>query len=186
VYLGDGEHVCEANVCTSGFPSGVILRSVYEYCDQKHIIRARRPNNLSAEERLKVAFGAVYRIESGYDFGEAFQFWFSAVRGKGMWSQRKRRAPLRLKALLCSTLYQDALAFARHGPDTVRLGRMCTPAHLSASTDFEPDEPALNWLAIDDGDLPVDTAGWQPRWRAFGTQAKHYLRDIRLGRRRSG
>jgi hypothetical protein len=86
VYLGDGEHICEANFKVPGQPDGVTLRSGFEYCDGGYAIRARR-------------------------------------------------------------LYQDAYNFAFQGAG-VRMGSLCTPAHLSASSDFEQNEPNLQWLEI--------------------------------------
>jgi hypothetical protein len=62
-------------------------------------------------------------------------------------------------------LYQDAWNYA-HSGNTVRLGSFCTPAHLSASPDFERNEPELRWLqiarkTITDPSAVIETEGEQ-------------------------
>src|SRR5665213_3277873 len=62
VYLGDGEHICEANCFVPGLPHGVVMRSAFVYCDGKNAIRARRPRDMSAKERLRIAIGALTNL----------------------------------------------------------------------------------------------------------------------------
>lgn len=148
VYLGDGEHVCEANFGIAGFPNGVIIRSAHNYCDGKTIIRARRPRRLTSEQRLRIAIGALNNLNNGYSFRQAWQFWRASRSGKGFWAEIPKGPKIHIRALVCSTLYQDALTFALKG-STIRMGAFCTPAHLSASNDFEAVDPQLNWLKIE-------------------------------------
>lgn len=148
VYLGDGEHVCEANFGLAGFPYGVIMRSVHCYCDGTYAIRARRPRNMGEQQRLRIALGAMTNLGKGYSLGQIFSFWNAARTGRGFWSSTRRGPRFKVRALVCSTLYQDAFNFAYQGT-TVRMGSLCTPAHLSASSDFEVADPQLNWLEIE-------------------------------------
>ena len=69
VYLGDGEHICEANFKVPGQPDGVTLRSGFDYCDGEHAIRARRPKNMTPQQRLRIAIGALTNIGRSYAFG---------------------------------------------------------------------------------------------------------------------
>jgi hypothetical protein len=148
VYLGDDEHLCEANVKVPGYRYGVIIRSAFDYCDGTYAIRARRPKGLSAKERLRIAIGAAASLGKGYGFLQLYRFWRAARSGRGFWGGSIVIGPrIRTGALVCSTLYQDAYNFALAG-NTIRLGSLCTPAHLSASSDFEENEPELSWLEI--------------------------------------
>jgi hypothetical protein len=147
VYLGDDEHVCEANFKVPGFSNGVIMRSIHCYCDGHHAIKARRPRNMSAKQRLRIALGALTNLRTPYSAAQLWQFGKAAYSGKGFWNSAQRGPGIRMSALVCSTLYQDAYNFAFRG-NTVRMGSLCTPAHLSASQDFEQNDMPLNWLEI--------------------------------------
>jgi hypothetical protein len=147
VYLGDDEHICEANFKVPGHPNGVIIRSAFAYCDGHHAIPARRPKNMSPKQRLRIAIGALTSLGKGYNFWQIAEFAEAAVKEKGfkrLW--RGLRSPP--QGYVCSTLYQDAYNFAFQGT-SIRLGSLCTPAHLSASEDFEAADPAIQWLAIE-------------------------------------
>jgi hypothetical protein len=148
VYLGDDEHIGEASFWVRGFPSGVILRSIHSYCDGTHVIRARRPRDMTTKQRLRIAIGALRNLRKGYSFRQIAQFYIAAASGRGFWSGMPRGPRIGVRALVCSTLYQDAFNFAHHGT-RVLLGTLSTPAHLSASTDFEADEPRPGWLQIE-------------------------------------
>jgi cell wall-associated NlpC family hydrolase len=147
VYLGDDEHVCEANLKVPGHQNGVIIRSAFTYCDGLHAVRARRPRNMSQKQRLRIAIGALTSLGKSYSFWQIAKFAEAAVAEKGfkgLW--RGPRSPA--QGFVCSTLYQDAYNFAFQGT-SIRLGSLCTPAHLSASEDFEAIDPAIQWLAIE-------------------------------------
>lgn len=146
VYLGDGDHICEASFKETGFKWGVNIRSIYDYCSGEFAIRVRRPSGLSAQQRVGVAIGAMVSVGNGYNFREILSFRSAAVTGKGFW-QGNVRQRINPKALVCSTLYQDAYNFASKGM-SVRMGSLCTPAHLSASSDFDPVDPVISWLTI--------------------------------------
>ncbi len=153
VYLGDGQNVCEANFKSPGQKDGVVIRSVFDYCDGTSAIRARRPKNMTPQQRMRIAIGALTNLGKGYDFRQIVNFAVDAsrqgwlVRLKGVFgsSDGPRLPP---QSFVCSTLYQDALTYASKG-NSVRLGALCTPAQLSASDDFEWNDPPLNWLEIE-------------------------------------
>jgi hypothetical protein len=103
---------------------------------------------MNAKQRLRIAIGALTQLGSPYGFWQLIDFATAAYSGRGFWGGVIDRGPrIKMRALVCSTLYQDAWNFAHTG-NTVRLGSFCTPAHLSASPDFEDDEPELGWLKI--------------------------------------
>lgn len=147
VYLGDDEHICEANFKVPNVPSGVNIRSAFCYCDGGHAIRARRPKNMSPKLRLRIAIGALTNLGASYDFTQIAAFANAAYRGAGFWNSLKRVPTSQTQSFVCSTFYQDAYNFAFQG-STIRMGSPCTPAHLSASTDFKSQEPPLRWLKI--------------------------------------
>jgi hypothetical protein len=68
VYLGDDEHICEANFKVPNIPDGVNIRSIFCYCDGAHAIRARRPVNMTPKQRLGIAIGAMTNVGAGYSF----------------------------------------------------------------------------------------------------------------------
>jgi hypothetical protein len=153
VYLGDGQNVCEANFKSPGQKDGVAIRSVFDYCDGTSAIRARRPRNMTQEQRIRITIGALTNLGKGYSFDQIVGFavdaskagWLSQLKGVfGL--QRGLRPPP--QSFVCSTLYQDALTYASRGT-SVRLGTLCTPAQLSASGDFENNDPPLSWLEIE-------------------------------------
>jgi hypothetical protein len=147
VFLGDGEHICEANFKESGFRWGVNVRSIFDYCDGNTALRVRRPANMHIEQRIRIAIGAMTNIGKGYNFMEILDFYRIANSGRGFWrwGLRRRISP---RSLVCSTLYQDAFNFSFQG-STMRMGMICTPAHLSCSTDFEKDDVEIGWLTIE-------------------------------------
>jgi hypothetical protein len=147
VYLGDGENICEANFKVRGFRYGVIVRSIHAYCDGEYAIRARRPIVPNAQARMGIAVGALVNLNKGYSFLQALQFAYAAYTGKGLWQAGAPGPRMITHAVVCSTLYQDALAFMEQG-SKARIGSMLTPAHLSAASDFEPVDPLLRWLSI--------------------------------------
>jgi hypothetical protein len=145
VYLGDGEHICESTIKEPGFRWGVIMRSIHFYSNKECALKARRPKLLTMEQRIGIALGAVNRIGDGYNFREVFQLGRAAYSGRGFWQTnvKQRISP---SALVCSTLYQDAYNFSFRGT-AVKMGSLCTPAHLSASADFD-EVTQLSWLGL--------------------------------------
>jgi len=148
VYLGDDEHICEANFKVPGQADGVVIRSAFDYCDGAHAVRARRPKNMSPKQRLRIAIGALTNLGKGYSFWQIVKFARAANTGQGFWKSLWRGPQEPPQAFVCSTLYQDAYNFAFQGA-TIRMGSLSTPAHLSASDDFEAAEPPLRWLTIE-------------------------------------
>jgi len=102
---------------------------------------------MSSKLRLRIAIGALANLGAGYSFSQIVAFAKAADSGKGFWNSLRRVPDHQVQSFVCSTLYQDAYNFAFQGT-TIRLGARCTPAHLSASADFEETEPQLRWLKI--------------------------------------
>jgi len=153
VYLGDGQNICEANFKSPGQKDGVVIRSVFDYCDGMSAIRARRPKNMTPQQKIRIAIGALTNLGKGYSFNQIVNFAVDASqegllnRFKGIFGSSPGPRPPP-QSFVCSTLYQDALTYASRG-NSVRLGALCTPAQLSASGDFEINDPPLNWLEIE-------------------------------------
>ena len=122
------------------------MRSIHHYCDGETALRARRPKDMTDRQRIGIALGAVRRMRDGYSFRDVINFALAAYSGRGFWEGGGQQQ-IRPSALVCSTLYQDAFNFALKG-NVVRMGSLCTPAHLSASNDFEAVDPVLSWLGI--------------------------------------
>ena len=146
VYLGDGEHICESTFKERGMRWGVNIRSVHHYCNKEYAIRARRPIVTDEKQRISIAVGAMARLSNRYNFFDIIRFKKAAQKGLFRFAGMKS-VPISTDAVVCSTLYQDALSFSFHGLRSVH-GFAATPAHLSASTDFEAVDPALNWIEI--------------------------------------
>lgn len=145
VYLGDDEHVCEANVKEENVRWGVDMRSIFHYCDGVHALKVRRPIVRNERQRIRIVIGALLHVGKRYSLLEVLSFAKAAASGKGFWQNgRKRR--IRPRALVCSTLYQDAYNYSFTGT-TVRMGSLCTPAHLSSSRDLE-DVDDIGWLNL--------------------------------------
>jgi hypothetical protein len=109
--------------------------------------------NMSPQQRIRIAIGALTSLGKGYSYRQIVDFAVDASqKGWRSWfkgwfgSSRGLRPPP--QSFVCSTLYQDALTYASRG-NSVRLGALCTPAQLSASADFDNNDPALGWLEIE-------------------------------------
>jgi hypothetical protein len=108
---------------------------------------------MTQQQRIRIAIGALTNLGKGYGFYQIVNFavdasrqgWLSSLKGL-FGSPSGPRYPA--QSFVCSTLYQDALTYASRG-SSVRLGALCTPAQLSASGDFENNDPPLGWLEIE-------------------------------------
>jgi hypothetical protein len=108
---------------------------------------------MTQQQRIRIAIGALTNLGKGYSFDQIVNFAVDASK-EGWLNRLKRvfgsshgpRPPP--QSFVCSTLYQDALTYASRG-NSVRLGALCTPAQLSASVDFESNDPPLSWLEIE-------------------------------------
>ncbi|MET3148051.1 UNVERIFIED_ORG: hypothetical protein ABIB63_003849 [Xanthomonas axonopodis] len=145
VWIGDGENICEANFGVPGRRRGVMIRSLNEYADGEHLIKIRRPSGLTDRERTLVATGAIVNLKQSYDFSFLIRLWWKAVRGQGFHDRTGGRIPITANALVCSTLYADALAYGAH--IAVAGNGICVPAQLSCSPLFEDTVP-ISWLEL--------------------------------------
>ena len=148
VYLGDGEHICEANFKVAGLRAGVNIRSIFDYCDGQYALKVRRPIVTDERQRIGIAIEAVRRVNTGYSFSDLFHYWRAANSGHGFWRSPAHHIPFSTRPLLCSTLYQEVYATATTGT-AIKLARFCTPAHLSSDRLFETSLPAINWLTLE-------------------------------------
>ena len=146
VCLGDGENICEANFGVAGKASGVIVRPLNEYADGHHVIRVRRPIGLTDQQRLRVAIGALTNLRKTYSLGYLLRLAWRARTGKGLWDPTHPGITVDTNAVVCSTLYADALQYAAN----IAVGRqsnLCIPALLSSSSLFDDDVP-IGWLEL--------------------------------------
>ena len=147
VYLGDDEHICEATFKFPGLNDLVAMRSAHTYCDGTYAIRARRPKNMSPKQRLRIAIGALTNLGSQYSYRQILEFALAAYSGKRIFgAARIVGRQLKRERLFAQPCIKTRII--SHFRSTLRMGSLCTPAHLSASDDFEPTEPVLNWLSI--------------------------------------
>jgi hypothetical protein len=102
---------------------------------------------MSQKQRLRIAIGALTNVGSSYNFLQICAFARAASSSAGFRKSWGRVPDSITRSFVCSTLYQDAYNFAFQG-DTIRLGARVTPAHLSASPEFEQNEPELSWISI--------------------------------------
>lgn len=145
VWIGDGENICEATFGAPGRKQGVIIRSLNEYADGKHAIKVRSPLRLNAQQRTRIATGAMVNLKQSYDFLFLLRLWWTAFRGQGLHDMTGARVPISANALVCSTLYADALAYG--GNISVAGNGICVPALLSCSPLFDDAVP-ISWLQL--------------------------------------
>lgn len=146
VCLGDGEHICEANFGISGKPNGVIVRPLNDYADGKHAVKIRRPIGLNDQQRYRVAIGALTSLRKSYSFNYLMKLSYRAWRGQGMWDNTHGPVRIDSNAVVCSTLYHDALQYGANVAVS-RTSNLCTPAHLSQSPLFDDTVP-IGWLQL--------------------------------------
>lgn len=145
VWVGDGENICEATFGVPGRQNGVMIRSLNEYADGEHAIKVRRPAGLTTQQRMLVATGAFVNLKQSYDFLFLLRLWWTAFRGQGLHDKNGARVPISANALVCSTLYADALAY---GANIAVAGNgICVPALLSCSPLFDDTVP-ISWLQL--------------------------------------
>lgn len=145
VWIGDGENICEATFGVPGRKNGVMVRSLTEYADGEHAIKVRSPKGLTGEQRTRIATGAFINLKQSYDFLFLVRLWWTAFRGQGLHDRNGVRVPISSNALVCSTLYADALAY---GANIAIAGNgICVPALLSCSPLLDDAVP-ISWLQI--------------------------------------
>ncbi|MDR6640873.1 hypothetical protein J2X57_000067 [Luteibacter sp. 1214] len=144
VCLGDGQNVVEANFKIPGLRRGVMIRNLQEYADGQHALKLRRPR-MSDLERYRIVIGALTQGKQTYDFSYLIRLAWNAWRGRGLWDSNQRPIRISSKAVVCSTLYAQAMHYASN----IELGgraRICVPALLSCSNYFT--DVQLRWLAL--------------------------------------
>ncbi len=147
IYLGDGESISEANFGVAGLRSGVMIRSIHVYADAAHALRVRRPANLSDAQRCKFIIGALRNLGQRYSAEIILHFLKEFVLKNGGWTIGQKQIRMLPRGFVCSTHVQDALTYINAGASS-RMGYLCCPAHLSASSDFEPHDVPIQWLRL--------------------------------------
>lgn len=82
VYLGDGDNICESTFKETSFSGGVIMRSIHFYSNGESALKARTPKNMTIEQRIGIALGAVTRLRDGYSFRDIIGFARAAYSGE--------------------------------------------------------------------------------------------------------
>ena len=142
MYLGDGEQLVEATFDWN--KSGVQVAPLGNYVGS-HLLRFRRPLDLSDEQRWLMVVEAVSYVRRGYNFKSLIPAWLRMRRG--FWrSGPKLPQPDKIdRAFVCSTLY--ARAFSRiSGWAIDRRVDVHVPATLSQAPLLE--DVQVGWMRI--------------------------------------
>lgn len=145
MYLGDGERVVESTFGSG--QAGVQISPLGNYVGG-HILRFRRPRDLTDEQRWLMVVEAASLVSLRYDFGYLITTWWQTR--KGFWQRNKNQRaidrPFKISsARVCSTLYADA--FTRITGEVVdKRYDAHIPATLSQSDVFT--DIALGWVKI--------------------------------------
>jgi hypothetical protein len=131
VYIGDGQHICEATGKSVRRRGSVHITPLWEYCGSHALLVRRSKHVVNRDIGWQLATYALTHLNKPYDVSYIAKLGVQAFSGQGFW-QSERRARIRRSALICSTLYADA-----HSRVTSRvLGEasgLCLPAYLSVS-----------------------------------------------------
>jgi uncharacterized protein YycO len=145
MYLGDGERVVESTFGSGR--SGVQISPLGDYVGT-HLLRFRRPRDLSERQRWMMVVEAVSLVTLRYDFGYLWNtFWQTRT---GFWQRRKTQRDVNRafkinRARVCSTLYADA--FTRISGEVVDSKNDAhIPATLSQSDVF--DDVIAGWRKL--------------------------------------
>lgn len=137
MYLGDGANFIEANFDFGNYAC-VRLAPIRQYCDGQYDLRFRRlkAGVDSLEQKLSLCVQAMKHLGTKYPVGRLAEIWFDVNISKtSNFYDSDLKDPLE-RAVVCSTLYQDAVRCATK----YQLGEdngACVPAWLSASDKFE-------------------------------------------------
>ena len=135
VYIGSGA-LCEAT------RKGVSVGMIYPYVG-KHLLRVRRNQALTPDQRWVLAVNALKLQDHSYGFRAIVELLWSArsigfrAHGVTVYGTRAR---------ICSELYADAHAKASGGVVVGNLNSGITPASLSIETKLT--DIALEWVRI--------------------------------------
>lgn len=101
IYLGRDD-ICEAD----GF-KGVINNELSNYVTGKHILRVRRPLDISREQGCEIAIAFQKNLGAAYSFNYLFELIYLTKRG--LWKRRKNiNNTSNLRAIICSQVYANA------------------------------------------------------------------------------
>lgn len=121
VYIGSGA-LCEAN------RKGVSIGSIFDYADQ-HLIRVRRNDTLTQDQRWELAVNALKQQNYSYGFFSIVSIVWKAR--SGFWNGQGKPISFPKSAVICSELYADAhVKVCGQALGNLRSGEV-TPASLS-------------------------------------------------------
>lgn len=122
------------------FP-GVRTRSLYEDIPNR-ILRVRRRQDLSIDDRYKIALRALSMLGGRYSVGSALSIGW---RSLGVFN--RLGAPKFGPVIICSKVYHDAyVEITRTLLQGCSIDALVTPAHLSATAGLE--DIAVHWLEL--------------------------------------
>jgi len=136
IYLGDGE-ICEA------MPAGIQHRSVEHYVDGQWLIRVRRDQTLTMDQRWRIAVRGLTKLRTAYGFGSLLRLAPALMNSFNTVSYALRP---RQTAFICSELYANAYSPITGKVLQNRRSGEITPAFLSSTPLLEDVE--LYWLKI--------------------------------------
>jgi len=138
VYLGIDGKICEADL------DGVRYGTIDRYSTGKHLIRIRRPSDLTDNQRWQIAVKSLVELNKRYSIEHLWELFRLAQFKLGRAPTKRMKPPK--SARICSELYEDAFckvtAQTLSNPDDGEI----TPACLSQTEMLE--DVLTNWLLI--------------------------------------
>lgn len=136
VYIGSGT-LCEAN------RHGIRIVSIFDYTGS-HLIRVRRNNSLTKDQRWELAVNALKKKNYSYNFFSIISIVWKAYNG--FWTEQGKAISFPKSAVICSELYADAhVQVCSIVLGNLRSGEI-TPASLSIDRALS-DVPTC-WMVI--------------------------------------
>ena len=116
---------------------------MYHYL-QTHLLRIRRDESLSSDERWLIAMNALTRLGSPYAFGRilslARQAW------QGYWQPGNKLPLIGMRAVICSELFNDSYSLVTERLLVAAPSGTVKPADLSLTSRLVDVE--TSWLSI--------------------------------------
>jgi hypothetical protein len=147
VYLGDGLMLCEAQIDPPNACS-VIIAKVWEYIGSHYLMLKRSLHAPTPERGWAIAAAAATKLGAAYDVKFILKFVADRVRlGDAVWL-KDQTSKVTVGALVCSSLYSTAHAYATDVPISDKLNGLCVPAYLAGLEDPHLREIDFPWKKI--------------------------------------
>lgn len=147
VYLGHGIVLCEAQI-DPPTTSRVILTPLWEYLGTHELLVKRSRFASEVSQGWAIAMACATLIDAAYDVSFILRMALDrAFLGDAVWlkNQVHKISP---KALVCSSLYSTAHAYATNVTITDKMNGLCVPAYLAGLGSPFLDEVQYDWLRI--------------------------------------